>query len=346
MNIEAARAVRIEDVLARRGIKLNGTKRWLEGPCPRCGGTDRFSVDTDRQLFNCRNCGGKGKTAGKGDVIAAVKFLDGCDTATAIATLAGEHSGTPNGRVAPARNTPKTTADEQADRLELARYLWRKRRPIIGSLGEKYLRARGYTGALPRTLGFLPPSAKYPDPTLIAAFGLATEIDVAEHERRWRAERGMPLPAPGPDDPIANTGALPVSDPQTLHIADRAVVGVHLIKLLADGSDRRRDIKDAKITIGIDFVAPIVLAPVGDNLTLVIAEGIEDALSDHDLTGRGAWAAASAGRLPGLADLVPSYVGSVTILVDDNPAGRAGSAELADALHRRGIEVLMAGNWS
>jgi hypothetical protein len=49
--------------------------------------------------------------------------------------------------------------------------------------------------------------------------------------------------------------------------------------------------------------------------------------------------------MPGLAALVPSYIESVTILVDDNAAGRAGSAALADALDRRGIEVLMAGGW-
>jgi hypothetical protein len=41
--IAQARAVRIENEIARRGIKLNG--RWPEryGPCPKCGGTDRFA---------------------------------------------------------------------------------------------------------------------------------------------------------------------------------------------------------------------------------------------------------------------------------------------------------------
>jgi hypothetical protein len=51
-------------------------------------------------------------------------------------------------------------------------------------------------------------------------------------------------------------------------------------------------------------------------------------------------------RMPGLAPPVPSYVESVIILVDDNAAGHAGSVALADALDRRGIEVVMAGGWS
>jgi hypothetical protein len=182
---------------------------------------------------------------------------------------------------------------------------------------------------------------------MIAAFGLAREVEPGEHARRWEAERIKALPKPSPDasKAVPWTGA-PWLANGSLHIADANVVGVHIIKLLPDGSDRLRDIEDAKITVGKGFVAPIVLAPVGDLLALTVAEGVEDALTDHDLTGRGAWAAASAGRLPGLADMVPSYVESVTILVDDNAAGRAGSAALADALDRRGIEVLMAGSWS
>jgi len=68
--VEQARAVPIEDELARRGIKLNG-KVERAGPCPNCGGDDRFSINTSKQVFNCRKCGGRG------DVIALVQFLDG-----------------------------------------------------------------------------------------------------------------------------------------------------------------------------------------------------------------------------------------------------------------------------
>src|SRR6516225_10712712 len=57
--VEQARAVHIEDELARRGIKLNGRVERA-GPCPRCKGDDRFSINTSKQVFNCRQCGGRG----------------------------------------------------------------------------------------------------------------------------------------------------------------------------------------------------------------------------------------------------------------------------------------------
>lgn len=81
--IASARSVHIEDELTRRGIKLNG-KVERDGPCPKCGGDDRFSINTAKQVFNCRGCGAAG------DVIDLVKFLDGVEFTEACRTLAGE----------------------------------------------------------------------------------------------------------------------------------------------------------------------------------------------------------------------------------------------------------------
>jgi phage/plasmid primase-like uncharacterized protein len=76
-----AKAVPIEKVIEQRGIALrrNGVER--EGPCPICGGDDRFSINTKEHVWNCRGCE-KG-----GDVIALVRHLDGCDLKTAVYTL-------------------------------------------------------------------------------------------------------------------------------------------------------------------------------------------------------------------------------------------------------------------
>jgi DNA primase len=71
MLITHAKSVPIESELARRGIKLSRTSEGFAGPCPQCGGTDRFSVNTRKQVFNCRGCGGKG------DVIDLVRHIDG-----------------------------------------------------------------------------------------------------------------------------------------------------------------------------------------------------------------------------------------------------------------------------
>jgi len=194
--------------------------------------------------------------------------------------------------------------DKVAAQLAKARWLWSRRKPIAGSIAETYLReARGYSGPLPSTLAFLPGSDKYP-PALIAAIGFADE------------------PEPG-----------------LLGIADNTVVGVHMTRLLPDGSGRERG-DGAKITIGKNTTGtPIVLAPPNDLLALAISEGIEDALTAHGALGVGAWAAGSAGRLPALAEAVPKYIEAVTIIEDDDAAGRRGARELADRLIARGFEV-------
>jgi hypothetical protein len=215
------------------------------------------------------------------------------------------------------------------------------RHQLRGSIGEVYLRNRGYDGPLPATLGFLPAWRDLP-PAVICAFGMATEIAPAEHRWRWHAEHGKPLPKPSADDPKAVPWTEePWVPDSSVQIVDADVLGVHLIKLKPDGSDRLRDIENAKITIGRDVVAPIILAPINDLLALTIGEGVEKTLADHRVSGAGAWASASAARLPGLADLVPSYIECVTVLVDENDDGRKYSNKLAARLHARGIEVLL-----
>jgi phage/plasmid primase-like uncharacterized protein len=79
--IAQARAVRIDDEIARRGIKLNGRGPERCGPCPKCGGTDRFAINTNKQIWNCRGC------QRGGDVISLVQHLDGCTFGAAVATL-------------------------------------------------------------------------------------------------------------------------------------------------------------------------------------------------------------------------------------------------------------------
>jgi phage/plasmid primase-like uncharacterized protein len=79
--IAQARAVRIEDEIGGRGIKLNGRGPERCGPCPKCGGTDRFAINASKQIWNCRGC------QRGGDVISLVQHLDGCTFDAAVATL-------------------------------------------------------------------------------------------------------------------------------------------------------------------------------------------------------------------------------------------------------------------
>jgi hypothetical protein len=137
---------------------------------------------------------------------------------------------------------------------------------------------------------------------------------------------------------IAAFGLPTEPEPGRFSISGMAVGDIHLTRLLPDGSGRAM-IESPKIMIGPASGLPIVLAPINDTGGLAIAEGIEDALSIHQVTGLGAWAAGCANRLPALASVVPTHVCGVTILVDDDEAGRKRSNELASRLTARGIDV-------
>src|SRR5262249_11173273 len=80
-----ARSVLIEDEIEARGIELeeHGAAERV-GPCPLCGGEDRFSINTENKVFNCRGCQ-KG-----GDVIDLVEHLDDVDFVAACQMLTGE----------------------------------------------------------------------------------------------------------------------------------------------------------------------------------------------------------------------------------------------------------------
>ena len=143
------------------------------------------------------------------------------------------------------------------------------------------------------------------------------------------------LPASGkhPRALIAAFG-LTTETPDGESVAPDTPPAVHLTRLAPDGLSRF-----GKIMIGLVSGHPIVLAPVNDGLGLVITEGIEDALSLHEATGLGAWAAGSAIHMTKLADAIPGYVTCVTLAQDDDDAGRTAASTLGAALVARGVEV-------
>ena len=196
--------------------------------------------------------------------------------------------------------TPAVDRDHAKRQLEKARWLWKCRKPLEGSLGEVYLRARGYGGALPTTLGYLPPLKSDYQPAMIAAFALAGE------------------PEPG-----------------LLSVHDDRVCGVHLTLLKPDGSDKS-EVRRNKLMVGPSNGWPIVLAPLNDALGLVICEGIETGLSLYEATGCGVWTAGSASRMPALANKVPSYVDCITI-AGEADGGSKDAVALAERLRARGL---------
>jgi hypothetical protein len=195
--------------------------------------------------------------------------------------------------------------EEAAKRLAVARWLWRSRRPISGTIAERYLReARGFPGELPGTLSFLPPRGGHP-PALIAAFGIPAE------------------PEPG-----------------VLAIADTDITGVHITRLTPDGSGKDPH-EPAKVMIAKSLGWPIVLAPPNDSGGLGITEGIECGLSIAATLGLGVWVAGSASRLPALAERT-AYATSITIFADDDTDGMRHAAELERRLRARRLFVSIA----
>jgi|SRR6516162_1183680 len=196
--------------------------------------------------------------------------------------------------------------EHAAKQLAKARWLWRSRRPIAGTIAERYLRKpRGISGPLPSTLGFLPARGDY-SPAVIAAFGIPTE------------------PEPG-----------------VLAIADTDISGVHITRLKPDGSGKDPH-EPAKIMIGKSLGWPIVLAPVNDSGGLGVVEGIECGLSIVSVTGLGMWVAGSASRLPALAERVPDYTNDVTIFAHTDTDGMHHAAELERRLRARGLSAATA----
>jgi phage/plasmid primase-like uncharacterized protein len=310
--VAKARGVKLAAELERRGIKLKGGRINRAGACPKCGGSDRFGVNLKKGVWHCRGCGTGG------DAIALVQHLDGVDFAAACGTLAGPLGASKDKlrstqRRPIARNRQRSMAriwrgdSEQYEREQhqKARWLWGQHQPIAGTPAEVYLRdVRKISCALPATLGYLAPTKPGRHPALIAAFAVTDEIE------------------PG------------------LLAAPHDVASVHLTLLRADGAGRA-DAKPSKLMIGSPGALPIVIAPANDLLGLAVTEGLEDGLTVHAATGLGVWAAASAGRMPALAEQLPDYVEAITIYGHDDEAGQRGARGLAEKLAVRGITQIL-----
>lgn len=303
--VNRARDVPVERVIDEHGIKLKVSGAERIGPCPRCGGDDRFAINIRKQVWLCRGCAPRG-----GDVIALVRFLDGVDFCEACERLTGEprYSDSSNKPQSDCEQRPHTD-DHDRQQRDKARYFFRSSMPPSGTPVEAYLqmRMRGTALPLPATVRFLPPLKPDHHPAMLVPYGLPQE------------------PEPG-----------------ILDISENAITAIQLTLLKPDGSGKA-DIKPNKITIGSPTGLPMVLAPVNDLLGLAITEGIEDAMTAHCATGLGAWAAGGWSFMPKLASAVPDYIEAVTIYADADEGGQRGARELAEALVARGIEVFAEG---
>jgi hypothetical protein len=124
----------IEFVVAKLGLQLKRQGRELVGPCPVCGGHDRFAVSIAKQLWNCRGCS-KG-----GDGIGLIRHVEGCSYREAVTLLKDDEVRT---FTAPVRVQP--AVDPQIDerrRIDLAGQVWTQASPL-GPEATTYFERRG-----------------------------------------------------------------------------------------------------------------------------------------------------------------------------------------------------------
>jgi Toprim domain/Zinc-binding domain of primase-helicase len=120
-DIEHARAVPLEQEIARRGIKLKRAGAELIGPCPVCGGRDRFAVHIKKQCWNV--------------AVAprAVTSSSSLNTSTASPSRgqSKRSPATPPGRCLKLTAPVRHDDDDDQRRLEQADAIWRASSPLM-----------------------------------------------------------------------------------------------------------------------------------------------------------------------------------------------------------------------
>jgi Toprim domain/CHC2 zinc finger len=297
-RVADARTIRIEDETAKRGIKLRGGVDRC-GPCPRCGGTDRFSINIKKQVFNCRGFEG-------GDVIALVQHIDGVSFADAIAYLAGAE---PSSIVSNIRKQPGPAVKQRdeaaerqqrkpvaADNREFARRLWCQAVDPRGTIVEGYLRSRHLD--LPGEV--------------------ANETIRFHPDCHFGSER---LPAM-----VCLVRNVRTGEPQAVH---RTAIG-------RDATAIKRDGKTFRMSLGPIAEGAIKLDPDEDvALGLCIGEGVETCLSGRQMGLRPVWSAVNTGGVANF--LVLSGIEGLHIFKEHDAGGQ--SARDVEACARRWHDV-------
>jgi phage/plasmid primase-like uncharacterized protein len=151
---EIARAIPLDGEVLRRGFQLKRKGYQLEGPCPVCGGDDRFFINTKKNLWHCRQC------AKGGDVISFVQHVEGINFMDAVEMLSGERlrdaqAGSDHIKQMLDESERRRTAQEEADRraaeenAKLAMRLWDDATCVWGTPAQTYLDSRCCDGMFP-----------------------------------------------------------------------------------------------------------------------------------------------------------------------------------------------------
>ena len=301
---------RWDEILAACGVPETILRR-RNGPCPLCGGTDRFQY-TDKYgegNYHCRHCG-----AGGG--LKLLQAVCGVEFHTVLEAVEQCVGALP---LAPARTGRAAPAERMA---QLAQQLWDEARPVSpGDEVDRYLQGRrlgpagNASAADPAGPGRAacpagPGSAVYPAALrLHPALGYY-ERDASGRNRQVASHPAMLAAITSPDGRL-------VSLHRTYLPGGAKLTGGDARKLLCAGIQG----------------AAVRLDATTDELAL--CEGIETGLAVRLATGKPVWAALSAGNLERI--VLPETVRRVCIYAD-NDAGREFTGQCAAYLLARRLK--------
>lgn len=285
------------------------------GPCPFCGGTDRFAFSPRKVAWVCRHCTG-GYASCQDFLMRFMGYTEFRQLADHVRRFYGYQAGSPQRSVLqPARaHVPKARVIDKEGAWARMETVWNAARAVVdGDPVDRYLRAR------------LPGLQSIPQ-----------EIRTHPALDYWDA----PAQAGGRPVHGGTFAAMVVRG----FDADSLWVQLHKTYLTYEGSKAPvAHPKKTSVSVGSNSFAFRLGEPEGD--TLGVAEGIETALAASLLTGLAVWSCHSSSILPNFT--VPQYlrtrVRRIVIYADSDRAKqgkRAGSlaaAALARRLRKAGV---------
>lgn len=309
-----AKRVDLQGLAERYGAKLRRTGSELVGPCPACGGEDRFSINPRKQVWNCGHHGGAGgdaialaghvldlKPEDARDFVRICEDINGAPPPERDRAETQEERAEREARLAErAQRAEEAARRREAEALEYrdaeirrALEIWEERRPIAGTPVEAYLAARGIRHIAGLRLGFIESLGFFVRPEMAKGF-----LKVAD----------LPAMVAGIADPRGR------------------FTGVHITYL--DPSEPRKAevvhpdtgiIEPAKKIRGSVHGGVLRLAgPVAEPRRLTAGEGIETTLyvreemieADKDIADMAWWTGISLGNMGGKAtETVPHPAG-------------------------------------
>ena len=218
--VERARAVPLREAATLVGAALKG-RGEAQGPCPACGGRDRFSVNTKKGVWNCRGAEGGADAIGLVMHCEKVGFLEACERLTGEPPPGSSSKSTaPDVRRERREERREKMIDqvneeraERARKIQSAAEVWAERRPFKGSQADAYMARRGLNlsedeamdfGFVPRLLyrGYATPEAEYETdlgdfPCMVAAVRDVAGNLIAVHRTYLDLQKPAKLIPPG-----------------------------------------------------------------------------------------------------------------------------------------------------